>query len=367
MPSRDNIKEIRCTSHGVKPIKVDNFYMANEGTIYGSIGYITTCKTCMKKHYLKYLDSYGGSSLDAVYKMCMRYDIVFYSDVYNAALNESKGNNTRVFSLYMKNINSLKQYSESVWSFDNSDYLTTSQDSINEEKEKNKKTVEQEIQEKMDSFKLTQSDKDNINKVIKILGYNPFENYNEFDTKFLFEELNPYIDEDTADDKFGMGLILQVINNNHQIRKIDLYLNALYQNMEEFKQNSTLVNTLTTQKNKIAKINTDLLKNDIFDDSNRSKKSKLSEMMRYYRTIGFEEAEESIFDQKTCFAMRTVADISNSSIVEQLKLTEMDEKEMFLQQRLLIGSLEEEKLKLKDELVHLHRDMELLKSGGLNG
>ena len=118
-----DITELRCVSHGIRPIAIENFYKANEGSIFGQLGYIPICKTCLKAKYKAYLEQYTGDAKYALYSILQKMDVIFSLDLFMSAMNESKGNKEKVLGFYMKNLNSLPQYKGSVWSFDNSDPL----------------------------------------------------------------------------------------------------------------------------------------------------------------------------------------------------------------------------------------------------
>lgn len=348
-----DLKEFRCVSHGIKPIAMENFYRANEGSIYGHLGCIPICKTCLKKKYNAYLEQYTGDVKFALYNTLRKIDVIFSLDVFHSAMNEAKGKKERVLGIYMKNLNSLPQYKNSVWSFDESEPLEII-------KPEEKKSVDEEVSERMNSVKLNERDLQNMNDIIKMVGFDPFSGYTQYDRKFLYEALLPQLDEDIVEDQTALDLILQVLNNSHQIRKIDLYLNTLYKDMTEYQANMSLVGSLTNQKKNIAGINKEMLKNDIFSDKSRNKKSSLGKVMKYLRELGFEEAEESIFDQLTTKATMDVLDMSHQSIIKQVEWDEVDRAEMFREQRDLIEQLENEKSKMKIELVELHRKIKLL-------
>ena len=212
----------------------------------------------------------------------------------------------------------------------------------------------------MSRVKLNEKDNQNMLDIIKMLGYDPFEGYEDYDRKFLYEALLPQLDEDVVEDQTALDLILQVLNNSHQIRKIDLYLNSLYKDMTEFQSNMSLVGSLTNQKKNIAGVNKELLKNDIFSDKSRNKKSSLGKVMKYLRELEFEQAEESIFDQLTAKATMDVLDMSHKSILKQVEWDEVDRAEIFREQRTLIEQLENEKAEMKLKLVELNRKLSKL-------
>ena len=73
---------------------------------------------------------------------------------------------------------------------------------------------------KQDEKLIIWSDQDKQNKqyTIEVVGYDPFEEYPEEGRKFLFNQLSPYLEDDSnADDAYKLSQILQIIKNNYQI------------------------------------------------------------------------------------------------------------------------------------------------------
>ena len=67
----------------------------------------------------------------------------------------------------------------------------------------------------------------------------------------------------------------------------------------------------------------------------------------------FKEIQVNVFDIKTCGAMKQIADLSNQSILEQLKLESNDYIEMLKDQRELL----EKTIKERDELQEENRNL----------
>lgn len=72
-------------------------------------------------------------------------------------------------------------------------------------------------------IKWSKQDIQNRDYAIEIIGYDPFMGYPEEDRRFLFNQLSPYLeDDDVADDAFKLSQILQIVDNNKQIRQCDV-------------------------------------------------------------------------------------------------------------------------------------------------
>lgn len=205
---------------------------------------------------------------------------------------------------------------------------------------------------KLDS-ELSEEDKKIEKDVVRLLGYDPFDGHDSFDKKFLNGELHPYLDEDTLGDQFKISVIIQIVNNNNQIRKIDLVINQLSSDSKSLINNAKDIDSLTGIKTKLTSSNDKLSKENSISVKNRGDKSAgkstLTYMMRNYREYGFEDAEADYYDENKAKGMALVADISNRSIVQQLQLDENDKNDMLFIQRQLIQELQTKVDDLEEE------------------
>jgi hypothetical protein len=200
---------------------------------------------------------------------------------------------------------------------------------------------------------LNQEDTQVKEDVIRLIGYDPFAGYDIFDQKFLYNELMTYLDEDTLDDSFKLSQIIQIVNNNNQVRKIDYAINKMSSNTQDLIKNQGDIKSATAIKNQIVTANDKIAKENSISVKNRGDKSAgkstLTYMMKDYRELGFEDAEQDYYDQNKAYGMKLVADISNKSILEQLQFDENDLNDMLFTQRQLIQELQSKLMDLEEE------------------
>ena len=209
----------------------------------------------------------------------------------------------------------------------------------------------------------------NIEKDIhRLLGYDPFDGYDITDKKYLNAELLPYLDEQTLDDQFKVNVIIQIVNTNNQIRKIDSVINQLSSDMQSLIKNSGEIKDLTGIKTQLNQSNDKLSKENSIALKHRADKktgkSTLGGMMKDLRELGFEQAEQDYYDMQKAFGMKQAADISNKSISDILNFDEKDMDDMFKMQKDLIRSLQDEKQELKEKIRVLTVDNYDLKQKG---
>jgi hypothetical protein len=213
--------------------------------------------------------------------------------------------------------------------------------------------------------RLTENDIQMQKDVIRLLGYDPFAGYLSFDRKFLYGELLPYLDEDTLDDQYKISIVLQILNNNNQIRKIDLVINKLSSEEDSLLKNSAKIKDLTGIKTQIGQANDKLSKENAIAIKHRgdskNNKSTLGSMMKDLRELGFEKAEQDYYDMLKSHGMKVSADISNKSIMEILHFDDNDFNNMFKMQREEIQKLQDSELDLKEQIRVLLKENNELK------
>jgi hypothetical protein len=166
----------------------------------------------------------------------------------------------------------------------------------------------------------------------------------------MYQELVSYLEDDElVGEAWKLNVILQIINNNQQIRQIDLYISLLSNNVDNFKENIATLASLNTTKQKLVEANMKIYKENGWITTDTTGRSKLSGMMKKYKDYGFDEIEVNYFDMLMSDAIRKVFDISHQSIIDTLNLDSDEMKQVFVEQRNLIRSKDEEIAKLFEE------------------
>lgn len=363
------IVKLRCPMCGEYKA-ISNYYRSNSplyaGMNIGNTGnsIMAFCKECVISTY----DTYYNIIQDirnCVLITCMKFDIPFNDSDYEGAIKQHINNpSSHPFKIYMTKTNSLGSFNTGggLAGFD-PHYIfekESPKDAINDVFEREAKGLEYNIN-------LTEQDIQIKDDVLRLIGHDPFCGYSNFDQKFLYNELISYLDEDTLDDSFKLSQILQLVNNNNQIRKIDLVIANLSNDTKSLISNQGDIKSLTTTKKSIVESTDKIAKENSISVKNRGDKkagkSTLTYMMKDYRELGFENAEVDYYDQLKALGMKHAADISNQSIIEQIKFDENDLDNMLKDQRILIQSLQNQ----VDELLEENRQLRIqLKIDGDN-
>lgn len=337
-----------CVKHG-KVVKKSNFYKASDSSVYSGIGFIPICKKCIIKEIDKYLDIYDGDTHKAVYYTCRLLDVAFNNSAYESAIKSAKSDN--VFGNYMRFYNSLGSENGTDTCFDNGEGISDTNANANTD-------LNVDISGDQD-VKMTEKDKEVRKDVIDLLEYDPFEGYSISDQKFLYSDLINYFgDEDIIEDQFLVSQIIQIVNNNNQIRKIDYIISKITASVDLLMENESRVKALNATKKDIVQNNDKIAKENGISVNKRKdsniKKSTLTATMEYLRSLNFEDAEIDYYDQKKAYGMQATADISIKAIQEQLQFDENDIKEILDMQRNMIKEMEEKILDLEEESRKLH-------------
>lgn len=361
------INKIICVNHGGNPIGLSNFYMATEVSVFKGIGYIPICKKCLFEMANNYYDKYKDMKL-VIYYMCRKIDIAFNSNIYEGAFTEGVDNAQKVFQSYITQYNSLGRKNNIYFPFDEGEHIEVNQFKTNSEIQEESLDDEAiiKIESSRDNIKMTKEDLMIKKDIIEMLEYDPFEGYPEADQKFLYNDLYNYLgDEDVVEDAYLVSQIIQIVNNNNQIRKIDYLISTYTANTELLIKNDTKIKSLNSTKKDIAKTNNDIAKeNEISVKSRKGsniKKSSLTVMMDYLKNIGFEDAEVDYYDQKKAYGMQRAANISMKAMAEQIQFDENDINEIIIEQRKMIKDMENKILDLEEKNRQLNVDMEKYK------
>ncbi|MFC0903854.1 hypothetical protein ACFHWD_04010 [Clostridium sp. MT-14] len=323
-----------------------NFYKSNNPIHNNEMcgGYAPICKGCLKELCMGSDNQININGLMYVLKFLNK---PFIKDVYLKLLNSEGG-----FDLgtYLKDI-SFNAYTELRFS-DSDDY-----------KEEN---VPLNINNKdIDNTNIfTRKDEKVKSEVVELIGYDLFCQYSKADQKFLYNELLPYLNEETLEDSYLLSQIIQIVDNNSQIRNINIQKNKLItdgilKNAEELKKLTNIVKAISETTDKLAKENGISVKNR---SDKKTGESELTSKMKEYREKGFENAEQDYYDQNKAYGMKVCADISNKSILEQLQFDENDVNEMFFSQRKRIKELQDKVMDLEEENRQLHVKMQVLRN-----
>jgi DNA-directed RNA polymerase subunit RPC12/RpoP len=331
---------LRCGKEYDSP--TPHFYMAKYSELYiKNDRRAPLCRTCVSELFNTYSKRYQ-SDRTACIMLCYMLDIPFFHSLYDSVVTN---NNIFSIGLYLRQVSNNRQYQNQ----------TFSQTILSRELEKNEKDIQEAKEDKWSA-----QEKRNAVEVTSVLGYDPFEGYPPDDRKFLFSEFIKYLDEDTAEDPFKLSQIIQIVNNNNQIRQYDLRISALdpVKDSTNIKELNAMKSSLVTSNDKIAKENEISVKNRSNKDVGRS---TLTYLMRDLREKDFQRAEANYYDQLRSEGTQWAMDMSFKALRANTFFDENDKEEIFDIQRSKIQALQAQVDDLIEEKRQLVVEIDALK------
>lgn len=374
------MKKKKCPICGNEKSIATGFYKSSS-PMFSLDKCVPICISCVKKEVV---NENGTVNENKLKTMCQRLDKPFYSDELDSAFLQQKRENgylsddevakcgEKIVGFYFKNINTLRQNKDK--SFADSEKDGFIHKTVNVIAQNKKEQTLQRYSDitgndksaiKPNEKQIIWSDQDKQNKqyAIEVVGYDPFEEYPEEGRKFLFNQLSPYLEDDSnADDAYKLSQILQIIKNNYQIDICDKKMSQLdpLKDAESIKTLSDIKNKLVQSNDKIAKENEISVKNRSNKDAG---KSTLTYLMRDLREKDFDKAEADYYDQLRGVGSQWATDMSIKAIKENGIFDENDKKEIYEMQLDMIAALNKEVDELKEKIRILTLENDRLKAG----
>lgn len=350
-----NKERITCVKHNGDLLPA-NFYMAGDNSVFSGIGRIPICKRCLYSMADEYFEMHNDMPM-SIYYMCRKIDIAYDSNIYDGALKQGEHDVVKIFQSYMIQFNSIGARNGVQLSFDEGEHVST--DSAEEEEKLLKQGVTGIFSTSISEEEIIESK----TEVIRLIEYDPFEGFPLNDQKFLYSDLLNYLrDEDVIEDQFLVSQIVQIVNNNNQIRKLDFQLSQMMASDRLVQANEARIKSLNATKKDIV-ANTDKIakENQISVKSrkgNSMSKSSLTALMDRLKAIDLKDAEVNFYDQKKAYGMQRAADISMKAMAEQIQFDENDVNNIITEQRRMIADMESKLLDLEEENRILHAQLD---------
>lgn len=336
-----------------KEKKLNSEYYSIDGDLYKN-GKHPVCKNCLTSK-LPPADPNNIDYIEGIKKILGEINRPFVHQLWLVSIDEAKRRNWDLFGVYMKNVSLPQNKHLTFKDSDEIGLVGSNKDDSNTPLIKNAPLITSNsgVYEN-NNVVLTDEDIQSQKDCLRLLGYDPFDGYLTLDRKFMYAELIPYLDEDTLEDQHKISIIIQLINNNSQIRKMDLLINKLSSDDQSLLKNNTEIKNLTGIKKQISDNNDKLAKENAIAIKHRGDKkagrSTLGYLMKDLRELGFDAAEEDYYDMKKAYGMQMTAEISSKAIISQLNFDEKDTEDIIKEQRTLITELQQAKEELEEKL-----------------
>lgn len=331
--------------HCLKEKKKSDFYVSTDPNIL--TGVVALCKDCTRKIALNWDENrgeFGICTKKSVMSALEYIDKPFLNKVWDAsyaewANQEGQIRRTTIWDAYIKNI-AMVQYRGMRWR-DGDIFQTYIEDAkqVAALESGNKEAAQTLI----DSQEVSNEFEKNRKDVIRLLGYDPFEGEKLEDQPLLYSQLIGYLDlGGDNEDMMRTSSAITIVRGFSQQAKIDdkiakAMLNT-NTNTSELKQLLDAKKNLSATISQLAEQSCLSLKHN----KNASKgENTFTGIVKKLKEMNLRDAEVNAFDIGTAEGMRQVADISNASIIKQIRLDENDYNEMLIKQREMLTKLQE--------------------------
>ena len=329
-----------CDSHKAK----EKFYVSTDPL--NKSGVTPICKECSRKIALR-VDKNGDEhepTKESVQLALFYLNKPYLNVVWDASVQESENliagkTKSNVWAAYIKNI-AMGQYNG--MTYRDSDFF---KEKIVYDDEKVDKSPEDLKNTDIGTYDQYIRDKSDI---IRLLHYDPFEKEAIEDQPFLYSQLLGLLDssEDANDDMMRVASCITIVRSFLQLSKIDNSIAEILVNVGNIEMKTTVLKGLQESKQKISSIITNLAAESCISLKN-SKNAKKGEntwtgKIKKIKDLNLREGEVNGFDLGTCRGMKQVMDMSNASILKQLRLDESKYSDMIAEQREMIVKYQED-------------------------
>ena len=329
----------------LKEKKKSEYYISTDPHVM--TGIVPICKDCIRKIALSWDDNrkeYGACTKKSVMEALEYLDRPFLENLWNSSYAEwaddtKERRRTTIWDCYIKNVG-LKNYNGMRWR-DGDIFQTYIEDAkqVAALESGNKEAAQTLI----DSQEVSNEFEKNRKDVIRLLGYDPFEGEKIEDQPLLYSQLIGYLDlGGDNEDMMRTSSAITIVRGFLQQAKLD---DKIAKSMANSNVNAAELKTLLDSKQKISSTISQLAEQSCLSLKHNKNASKgentFTGIVKKLKEMDLRDAEVNAFDIGTAEGMRQVADISNASIMKQIRLDENDYNEMLIKQREMITKLQE--------------------------
>lgn len=325
--------------------KTSDFYVSTEGGCKSGVTPI--CKACAesiampeengeqtqptKETIIKALNYLRKPFLDSIYQSSLL-------EAANCVTGKTKSN---VWRSYVKNMQ-MVNYRD--LTYDDSDFFNGGINSVADMAESSLP----KDKELCEMFEKNKSD------VIRLLGYEPFAQEKITDQPLLYSQLVGFLDssEDANDDMMRVSSSISIVRGFLQQAQIDDMISRLIQDHRNAEKNIGSIRSLQETKKNISFTVTKLAQESCIS-LKHSKNAKKGEntwtgKIKKIKDINLRDGEVNGFDVATARGMKQVIEMSDASIMKQLRLDDSEWSDMVSDQRQMIRKLQDENLNYKE-------------------
>ena len=327
------------------------FYASSDPLVL--TGLTTMCRECAEKiarNWDETTKQFGDCTKSSIQAALERLDKPWLEDIYISSYDEINNENAglkrrSVWAAYIKNI-AMKQYVGLRWRDGDLFNTVSAKEKIQQSMDNFVEAVEEEKEEKtipIDQEVVNEYVK-NKSSVIRLLGYDPFGGEAEADKPLLYSQLVGYLDlGGDNEDMMRTSSAITIVRGFLQQAKLDDMLAKSMKNIGADGKAGE-IKSLLDSKQKISSTISTLAEQSCLSLKHNKNASKgentWTGKIKKLKDIDLREAEVNGFDIGTCRGMQQVLEMSDASIMKQLRLDESEWSDMVADQRQMITDLQ---------------------------
>ena len=332
----------------LKEKKKSEFYVSTNPKVL--TGVTSICKDCVRKIALGWDENrqeFGNCTKKTVMEALEYIDRPFYENLWNSSYAEwadltSQHRKATIWDCYIKNV-AMHQYNGKRWR-DGDVFCTYIEDA--------KQVAALELgnteaaKTLIDSSEIDNEFEKNRKDVIRLLGYDPFSGEKIEDQPLLYSQLIGFLDTggESNDDMMRVSSAITIVRGFSQQAKID---DKIAKAMANTTANTAELKTLLDAKKNLSATISQLAEQSCLSLKHNKNASKgentWTGKIKKLKDMDLRDAEVNGFDIGTCRGMQQVLEISDASILKQLRLDESEWSDMVADQRIMIVDLQRER------------------------
>lgn len=276
-----------------------------------------------KKFFRSLVEKNQGNYLKALFEYCFYRNLFFSEKVYNLIVRRTSDEDlAKLPEIYEDGIRNSTHYN-SISFFD----------------QLHLENFEEIYSEELKVLSLSEENKKDRQQIVSIIGYDPFEDNLPEDKPQLYRDLTGMLTDGMRKDIPKAKAAVEVVVGYNNIRKYQNRVNALINtpvlSEDEQKQLDKLLEMITKIQNSLNAIND---KNGFSNPKSIGSNGRgtLSEVMRTINEKSYDPGQVNVYDIVTSKAIEQIADISNKSILNQVKLSGQDYSDMLAEQAIIV-------------------------------
>jgi hypothetical protein len=335
-----------------KEKKRSEFYVSTDPRVL--TGITSMCKDCVKKIALGWDENrqeFGACTKKTVMEALEYIDRPFLENLWSTSYSSWANNNDprkqTIWDSYITNV-SMKQYNGKRWR--DGDIFQTYIEDAKQVAALEAGNVEA-AQTLLMSKEVDNEFEKNRSSVIRLLGYDPFEYEKLEDQPLLYSQLIGYLDSggDGNEDMMRTSSAITIVRGFLQQAKLD---DKLAKVMANTSSSPAEMKTLLDAKKNLSATISQLAEQSCLSLKHNKNASKgentWTGKIKKLKDMDLREAEINGFDIGTCRGMQQVLEISDASILKQLRLDESEWSDMVADQRVMITDLQKERDTFKE-------------------